>query len=430
MAPATVDMPQNVIARVAKLPLLSNAYDMVTSVYSSTKENHPYLKSVCDAAERGVTAITSVAVTSAVPILQKLEPQIAFANGYACKGLDKIEEKLPFLHQPADQVVANAKDVLATKVSNAKDVVTHTVTGAKETVASKITRVVAKTKETVQESIEITKVVVNDSMSHILESGMAKMLTNGIHSALVTSEVLVDHYLPLTEDKQAQETNGIDGFEVDPLKQSCFERLGSLSTKVCQRAYQQAVVKIHSAKQHGQEAISQLCRTTDLIEYASENMGTANKKIHDAQDKLHQTWAEWRKSNMECEDYESHAAEQIEFHTLAIAQNLGQRLQTTCFVLVNTIQSLPQNVQEQVHSVNVLARELYSTFKFKTSFKELPSQILSTSKDQLSKMKDSVDGVMDYLVNNTPLNWLVGPFYPQLIGSQQEGETDHGRETI
>ncbi|XP_041041515.1 perilipin-2-like isoform X2 [Carcharodon carcharias] len=401
MAPATVDMPQNVIARVAKLPLLSNAYDMVTSVYSSTKENHPYLKSVCDAAERGVTAITSVAVTSAVPILQKLEPQIAFANGYACKGLDKIEEKLPFLHQPADQVVANAKDVLATKVSNAKDVVTHTVTGAKETVASKITRVVAKTKETVQESIEITKVVVNDSMSHILESGMAKMLTNGIHSALVTSEVLVDHYLPLTEDKQAQETNGIDGFEVDPLKQSCFERLGSLSTKVCQRAYQQAVVKIHSAKQHGQEAISQLCRTTDLIEYASENMGTANKKIHDAQDKLHQTWAEWRKSNMECEDYESHAAE-----------------------------SLPQNVQEQVHSVNVLARELYSTFKFKTSFKELPSQILSTSKDQLSKMKDSVDGVMDYLVNNTPLNWLVGPFYPQLIGSQQEGETDHGRETI
>lgn len=40
-------------------------------------------------------------------------------------------------------------------------------------------------------------------------------------------------------------------------------------------------------------------------------------------------------------------------------------------------------------------------------------------------MKESLDDVMDYLVNNTPLNWLVGPFYPQLPGPQHaenEGE--------
>ncbi|XP_020370402.1 perilipin-2 [Rhincodon typus] len=405
---STVEVPQNVVVRVANLPLLSTAYDMMTSVYSSTKENHPYLKSLCEFAEKGVTVVSSVAITSTTPILKKLEPQIAFANGYACKGLDRIEEKLPFLHQPTDQVVAKAKEI-----------VTHTVTGTRETVASKITGVVDKTKDTVHESIEMTKAVVNDSMNHVLESRMGKALSIGVNSALNTSELLVDHYLPLTEDEQATEANkGTNGFEIDPLKRSYFERLGSLSTKVRQRTYQQAMVKVHSAKQRGQEAISQLHHTIDLIEYARENMGTANKKIQDAQDKLYHTWIEWRKSNLEHEDHESCAAEQVESCTLAIARNLSQQLQTTCFVLVSSVRGLPQNVQEQVQYINLLAREMYSTFKSKTSFRELSSQILSTSKDQLSKMKDSLDGLMDYLVNNTPLNWLVGPFYPQLTGSQ------------
>lgn len=41
-------------------------------------------------------------------------------------------------------------------------------------------------------------------------------------------------------------------------------------------------------------------------------------------------------------------------------------------------------------------------------------------------MKESLDDVMDYLVNNTPLNWLVGPFYPQLPGIQHAGSKGEG----
>lgn len=67
--------PQNVAGRVASLPLVSSAYDMVSSAYTSTKESHPYVKSVCDVAEKGVKTITSAAVSGAQPILNKLEPQ-------------------------------------------------------------------------------------------------------------------------------------------------------------------------------------------------------------------------------------------------------------------------------------------------------------------------------------------------------------------
>uniref|UniRef100_A0A8C0EDW2 Uncharacterized protein n=1 Tax=Bubo bubo TaxID=30461 RepID=A0A8C0EDW2_BUBBB len=59
--------------------------------YASTKESHPYVKSVCDAAEKGVKTLTAAAVSGAQPILTKLEPQIYVANAYGCKGL---EEKL------------------------------------------------------------------------------------------------------------------------------------------------------------------------------------------------------------------------------------------------------------------------------------------------------------------------------------------------
>lgn len=43
-------------------------------------------------------------------------------------------------------------------------------------------------------------------------------------------------------------------------------------------------------------------------------------------------------------------------------------------------------------------------------------------------MKESLDDVMDYLVNNTPLNWLVGPFYPQWAGSQNAEHKDEGEK--
>lgn len=63
------------VERVASLPLVSSTYDMVSSAYCTTKDNHPYLKSMCEVAELGVRTITTVALTGAAPIIGKLEPQ-------------------------------------------------------------------------------------------------------------------------------------------------------------------------------------------------------------------------------------------------------------------------------------------------------------------------------------------------------------------
>ncbi|NWT06513.1 PLIN3 protein, partial [Mionectes macconnelli] len=92
------------VSRVADLPLVSCACGAVASAYASTKEKHPYVRSVCDAAEKGVKTLTAVAMSRAQPLLTRLEPQISAANEFACKGLDKLEEKLPILQQPPERV--------------------------------------------------------------------------------------------------------------------------------------------------------------------------------------------------------------------------------------------------------------------------------------------------------------------------------------
>ncbi|KAJ7335448.1 hypothetical protein JRQ81_013389 [Phrynocephalus forsythii] len=279
-AVSTDDAQQNVVSRVANLPLVSSTYDMVSSAYVSTKDNHPYLKSVCEIAEKGVKTITAVAITSALPIIQKLEPQIAVANNYACIGLDKVEERLPILYQPTDKV--NYLEVVEAVFSCTEDAVTSTVNGAKDTVAHTISGVVDKTKGAVQDSVELTKSVAMGSINTVLESRVVRFVTSGVDTALTRSETLVDQYLPFTEEELEKEATKMEGFEVEVQKPSYYVRLGSLSSKVRSRAYQQALNKVRDAKVRSQETISQLNSTVNLVpDFTITDLSSESDEIPD-----------------------------------------------------------------------------------------------------------------------------------------------------
>lgn len=433
MASIAVAPQPSVVTRVANLPLFSSTYDIVSSAYITTKDQHPYLKSVCEIAEKGVKTITSVAVTSALPVIQKLEPQIAVANAYACKGLDRIEEKLPILNQPTNEVVASAKGA----VTGAKDAVTTTVTSAKESVTSTITGVMDKTKGVMADGVNKSKSVVSDGINSVLGSRMMQLVSNGVENALTQSELLVDQYLPLTEEELEKEAKKMEGFDTVQ-KPNYYIRLGSLSSKLRSRAYQQALGRVKEAKQKSQETISQLHFTVNMIEFARRNAHSANQKLHGAQDKLYLSWLEWKKSIGYDETDESHCAEHIESRTLAIARNLTQQLQTTCHTLLTNVQGLPQNIQDQANHLAMMAGDIYSVFRGAGSFKEVSDNLLTSSKGQLQKMKESLDDVMDYLVNNTPLNWLAFDItatdstsetdeIPDIIALEEDDEADNSQ---
>ncbi|XP_063311297.1 perilipin-2 isoform X1 [Pelobates fuscus] len=401
-----VEVHQNVVVRIINLPLVSSTYNMVSSAYVNTKDNHPYLKSVCDVAEKGVKTITSVAMVGAVPILQKLEPQIAVANSVACVGLDKIEEKLPILYQPSDKVVHNASELVA---------------GAKETLINGITGMVDKTKGAVNGSVAMTKAVVNGSINTVLGSGVAQQVSSTVDTALTKTESLLESYLPETEEET--EAKNTKGFEVATEKPNYYSRLGSLSTKARKRVYQRALTRVVEAKTKSQETIAQLNNTLDLIALASQ-------KFHGAEDRIYSTIQEWRKGSDEHAEDESQSAEQSELHILTIGRNLTKTLQTTCQSLLSNMQTyniFSTTIVQKAEYVAATAKTLYQTFHNSQMYGNM-TQLVSSSKLRLREIKYSMDDMMDLVVNNTPLNWLVGPFYPQVSGSHH-GEQGDGAGT-
>ncbi|XP_033962131.1 perilipin-2-like [Pseudochaenichthys georgianus] len=380
MAAAAVISNQSVVDRVTSLPLVISTYGLVSSVYSNTKDTHPYLKCVCEAAEQGVRTITSVAFTTASPIIDKLEPQIAIANDLACKGLDKIEKTLPILHQPSEQIVSSAKDSVSGTLSS--------VRGA------------------VYEGMDKTRAAVSVSVSTVLESRVARMVSSGVDSALSTSESLVEQYLPLTEDELELEAETATGFDRE--EASYYVRLGSLSTKLRKRAYTRALANIRDRKQHSVQFISELNSTVDLIEYGRRKIDGATQMVNN---KLN-SQSVWKSNGPN--QHNGHEAEAIESRTLTLALSLTQQLQTTCLGLVSGLQGLPLHIQQEALSLSCSASQVYISFSAASTLRELPDSVLSTSRVHLGRMKDSLDNVMDYLVNNTPLNWLVGPFYSRI----------------
>ncbi|XP_037759039.1 perilipin-3-like isoform X2 [Chelonia mydas] len=394
--------PQTAGDRVAGLPLVSSACEMASASYTATKETHPAIKAVCEVAETGVRAITSAAITGARPILDQLEPQLAAANEYACRGLDRLEEQLPILQQPIEKVALDAQDLVRATMAGAKDAVCSTVTEAKDAVTS----LVGVAQGAVQESVEVTKSAVTSSMSTVMASSMGQMAASGIDTALGKSEQLVDHYLPMTEEELAElATTPVEGPGEAPAEQrSYYVRLGSLSSTLRQRAYQHALGKMRQAKQRTLEALSQLQQIIDLIKQA------VDQKLHNGQDRLYQMWLQCCRGKLEGQEEPDSA--KVEAQALATSQSLTQQLKTTCLTILGSIQGLPSTIQDKAQQVSSSIQELQASFSSAGCFQDLSSSTLARSREMVTKAQKSLDDLLEYVTQNIPLDWIVGPFTP------------------
>ncbi|KAM6463632.1 perilipin-3-like [Liasis olivaceus] len=409
---------QNVISRVASLPLVSSTCQMVSSAYTTTKETHPYLKSVCDVAEKGVKTLTAAALCSAQPLVTRLEPQIATASVYACKGLDKLEEKLPILQQPSEKVVADTKELVSSKVTGARDAVSSTVSGAKDAVSSGANGVVDMAKGAVQGSMGLTRSVVAGGVNTIMGSRVGEMVVTSMDTMLGKSEELVDYYLPMTDQELAELATSVEGFEITTVEQqkvrkSYFVRLGSLSSKLRHRAFQHSLAKLKSARQGTHDTLSQLHQTLVLIEHVKQGVG---QTLQNGQEKLHQMWVVWtQKHPGEHKQLDSSVQPEVESRTLSMFRGLIQQVQLSYLTLVSQLQGLPTSIQDKAKLVWQTVEGLHSSFSTAHSFQEVPTAVLAQSCSRLNKARGSVDEILDYVVQNVPLQWVAGPFAPNLV---------------
>uniref|UniRef100_A0A8B9EDD6 Perilipin n=1 Tax=Anser cygnoides TaxID=8845 RepID=A0A8B9EDD6_ANSCY len=298
---------QSVVSRVASLALVSSARGAVSTAYASTKESHPYVRSVCDVAEKGVRTLTAAAVSGAQPLLTKLEPQISTANEYACKGLDKLEEKLPILQQPTETVTlcappcsgdtriepwASCWDKPALHcpppqvVAGTRELVSSTVTGAREAVSG----AVGLARGAVQGSVERTRRALSTGISTVAGSRVGQLLATGADTVLEKSEELVEHYLPGTDEEPAApvaDSIAAASLEQQRRRQSCFVRVGSLSAKLRHRALRRSLGELQRARHSAQHALAQLHRVIELIEQGMDG------SLRGARQHLHRMWLEW-----------------------------------------------------------------------------------------------------------------------------------------
>ncbi|NXP79469.1 PLIN3 protein, partial [Ramphastos sulfuratus] len=405
------------VNRVTSLPLLNSAFNLVSSAYNHTKETHPCLSGVCNVAETVAAVAVGSMVGGAQPILNQLEPQIALVNEYACKGLDQLEETLPFLQQPADKhIVEDSVELTRSAVASTLTAAVGAAQGAKDLVANKVSEAMDLTKGAVQDSVEKTKSVVTSTVSTALDAAygtiMSQAVAGGVETVLSMSEDLVDQYLPMTEEELGQLATSVEGFGVASVEQqkqqrSYFVRLGSLSSRVQQRAHQLSLRKLQHVRQSSQDSLSRLQLAIKLIESVKQEVG---QKLLDGQEKLHKLWVDWSLTQPKGNQVKTASYLEVESRTLAMLRIITQQLQPVYEHLKASIHGLPSNIQEAVHQATRNIHKLHRSFSSAVSFQDLSTTTLSRSQDCVAEARRSLDDLFEYVSQNTPLNWLVGPF--------------------
>ncbi|NXQ59032.1 PLIN3 protein, partial [Anthoscopus minutus] len=397
------------VSRVTSLPLLNSAFNLVSSAYNHTKESHPCLSGVCSVAETMAAVAVGSMVGGAQPILSQLEPQIALVNDYACKGLDQLEETLPFLQQPADKVILDTKQLVSTKVTSAMD----TACEAKEVVADKVTEAVDLTKSVVGDSVKLTRSLVASTVSSAVEAAqVSQAVAGGVESVLGMSEDLVDHYLPMTEEELGKLATTVQGFgmasvEEQKRQRSYFVRLGSLSGRLRHRAYQHSLAKLQGFRHRTQDTLSQLQLAIKLIQSVKQEVG---QKLLEGQEKLHQLWVDWSLTQPKGHQVRTACQPEVEPRTLAMLRIITQQLQPAYHRLKLSVHGLPSSIQEAVSQATRHIHKLHSSFSRAVSFQDLSRATLARSQDRVAEARRSLDVLLEYVTHNTPLNWIVGPF--------------------
>ncbi|KAF5914139.1 hypothetical protein HPG69_003976 [Diceros bicornis minor] len=347
---------------------------------------------------------------------------VASASEYAHRGLDKLEENLPVLQHHTEKVLVDTKELVSSKVAGAREAVSHTVSSARDTVASRVTEAVDVTRGAVQSGVDMTKSVVTSGVQSVMGSRVGQMVLSGVDAVLGRSEEWVDNHLPMTDAELARLATSLEGFDIASVQQqrreqSYFVRLGSLSERLRQRAYAHSLGKLQLTRQRAHEALQQLSQALSLMESVKQGV---DQKLVEGQEKLHQMWLNWNKNQLPDAEENPAKPEQVESRALAMFRDVTQQLEATCASLGSSVQGLPSHVKDQVQQARRHVGDLQATFAGVHSFQDLSASVLTQSREQVARAREALDHMVEYVVQNTPIMWLVGPFAPGIVEKAPE----------
>ncbi|XP_041745841.2 perilipin-1 isoform X1 [Coregonus clupeaformis] len=332
-ASTKAQVKDNVFVRILSLPAVSSTCEVIERTYTSTKQTHPLLCSVCGVYERGARTASSLAVWSIQPAIDRLETQLVAANNLACKGLDRLEEKIPALQYPPEKLASGIVEAVSSTVQTAKKGIASPIAGTSDMVLS-----MASSR------LQLTRSAFRDGFRYVLSSKPVRLAGEGADIALTLAESLVNYVLPGSSEENAVESSlSAALWEQEsvsaPGLQPSYRRLGALASTVCRRAYDQTAAKLQRTKSQGQDLFTRISGVSPLAGYAMKNLeavGTVGLFFQSSVMGFFSWEEEQRDKETQAEFQKSGGG----LHHLV--SGLGYQLQNNYVSVVSSVKSAPQ----------------------------------------------------------------------------------------
>lgn len=332
------------LERVSEIPVVNAAKEYSTAAYNQVKQMNRFTAAALSAAE--MTALY-FAVT-AKPFLEKVAPQAQLVDQLACRTLDTVEEKVPFLMKPPEQLVEDAR------------------------------KLASSTVEMGYQKVEEIKTMGSDTLSSVKNYGVQKA-----NEALEGTEGLVDRYLPPAFGEGSPEAKN-EGSSVP-------ERATKLTSKIGLRVYGHGVKQLLSVHKLGQESVSKLVYTVELLQHVKENYSNRSVQEYVDEARLKATWI-WEELNKEPAEA-SETEKSLEQRMLSLARRTTSVLVHAYNLSSIPIAALPQTYREGLHTAGRYATELFSQFDQATNAGEATITVLSTVREKLSALENLIQGL-------------------------------------
>ncbi|XP_013098818.1 lipid storage droplets surface-binding protein 2 isoform X2 [Stomoxys calcitrans] len=262
------------LERIIKLPVVGAAWDKSQDVYGKVKGKNRVFNWALSAAEDCV----SRAVTTAAPIVSRLDRPIQYVDQTLVKGIDKLEVKAPIIKDTPQEIYNQAKNKVI------------------DVVQPHIDRVV-KFKTAGQQKASSLKDLAWQKANEVLATQYGSLAVNGVDTTTALAERLLEYYFPKSES-DVEEDNDYKKFPVthnghngnhagdndmpvpaseDPVLHT-VQTVGRLKNKISRRVYRNVSRQIQKVqKGNVNDYLSSLIAALKLhqyINFINSSMGT------------------------------------------------------------------------------------------------------------------------------------------------------------
>ncbi|XP_072474351.1 perilipin-1 isoform X2 [Notamacropus eugenii] len=375
---------ENVLQRVFQLPVVSGTCECFQKTYTSTKESHPLVASVCNAYEKGVQGASNLAAWSMEPVVRRLSTQFTAANELACRGLDHLEEKIPALQYPPEKIASELKDTISTRIRSARNSFSVPIANTSDKVLG-----------TALAGCELAWGMAQDTVDYASSTRVGQLAAGGADLALSSVEKVVNYLMPAPKENPAlvvEHPNPPQVQEKLPKpKPSFLQRIGTLTNTVSHHTFHTTVQTLR----WGHALAKWIPGVAPLVVSIPRSTSRGNWQYNQAQEEEDDKEEEEEEDEEEEEELEVKKEEKKLNETMSKNQSLldsvVHTLQSAYLTTVSTVKWAPFAIWN-----NTAGRLLHLTSGQETFAK---GRAMSLS----DALKGVTDNVVDTVVHYVPL---------------------------